>query len=216
MDGNSAWLSLSAAADLLGVHFTTLRRWADQGLIEHMRTPGGKRRFSQKVIGEFIEQYRSPALAAPHALVQLQDEAINKTRHDLNESGLVHQTWYLRISDEQRMYMRGAGGNLVALMFQYCARDTHDEVYLEKARRITEEYGRICYSTGLTAAECVQVFLLFRRPMLNAVHDTGLLHGSGDADGKRLYGKMTHFLDEVLVAMVAEFNRQSNLFPMDR
>ena len=36
------WLDLSAAADYLGVHFTTLRRWTDDGKVPCIRTPGGR------------------------------------------------------------------------------------------------------------------------------------------------------------------------------
>ena len=39
------WLTLSEAAEQLGVHPTTLRRWADNGDIPVSVTPGGHRRF---------------------------------------------------------------------------------------------------------------------------------------------------------------------------
>ena len=41
------WLTLSQAAQELGVHLTTLRRWADNGDIPVMLTPGGHRRFAR-------------------------------------------------------------------------------------------------------------------------------------------------------------------------
>jgi excisionase family DNA binding protein len=40
------WLSLNEAAQQLGVHPVTLRRWADDGEIPVMVTPGGHRRFA--------------------------------------------------------------------------------------------------------------------------------------------------------------------------
>jgi len=49
------WLDLSDAAQFLDVHFTTLRRWADTGKINYIRTPGGRRRFSMAD----LEQFRS-------------------------------------------------------------------------------------------------------------------------------------------------------------
>jgi len=49
-------LSLKEAAHLLNVHPSTLRRWADQGDILAVVTPGGHRRFSQQE----IERMRSP------------------------------------------------------------------------------------------------------------------------------------------------------------
>ena len=47
---SSELLSLTEAASLLGVHPATLRRWADQGDILVMVTPGGHRRFPRSEI----------------------------------------------------------------------------------------------------------------------------------------------------------------------
>ena len=41
------WLTLKEACDFLGVHYTTLRSWADKGEISVFRTPGGHRRPSR-------------------------------------------------------------------------------------------------------------------------------------------------------------------------
>ena len=46
-------ITLPAAARILGVGPTTLKRWTDQGRIPHTRTPGGHRRFLRSVIHEF-------------------------------------------------------------------------------------------------------------------------------------------------------------------
>ncbi|MCZ6765332.1 MAG: helix-turn-helix domain-containing protein, partial [bacterium] len=44
--GKTTWLSLGEAARRLNVHPTTLRRWASNGDIPVMVTPGGHRRFA--------------------------------------------------------------------------------------------------------------------------------------------------------------------------
>jgi len=46
-------ITLPAAARILGVGPTTLKRWTDQGRIPHTRTPGGHRRFLRSVIHDF-------------------------------------------------------------------------------------------------------------------------------------------------------------------
>lgn len=43
-------LRLGEAADLLGVHPDTLRRWADEGKVASVRTLGGQRRFVREDI----------------------------------------------------------------------------------------------------------------------------------------------------------------------
>lgn len=42
-----AKLRLAEAAAQIGVHPETLRRWADEGKVSCVRTPGGERRFSE-------------------------------------------------------------------------------------------------------------------------------------------------------------------------
>jgi len=45
MSADAEWLTLSQAAALLGVHPSTVRRWADHGDLPVKLTPGGHRRF---------------------------------------------------------------------------------------------------------------------------------------------------------------------------
>jgi excisionase family DNA binding protein len=51
-------LTVSQAARKLGVSANTLRRWTSRGLVPHLRTSGGQRRFSQEQIEAIIEQMR--------------------------------------------------------------------------------------------------------------------------------------------------------------
>ncbi len=48
-------LTISEAADRLGVNQKTLRAWADKGLVAHIKTPTGYRRFDPADI-ERLEQ----------------------------------------------------------------------------------------------------------------------------------------------------------------
>ena len=48
-------LTISQAAEELGVSLGTIRRWSDMGYLESYRTPGGQRRFSQQHIERFVE-----------------------------------------------------------------------------------------------------------------------------------------------------------------
>lgn len=44
---------IKEAAEYLGVHPESLRRWEKQGLITPMRTPGGYRIYTQEQLDEF-------------------------------------------------------------------------------------------------------------------------------------------------------------------
>ena len=48
-------LTISQAAQELGVSLGTIRRWSDMGYLESYRTPGGQRRFSHDHIERFVE-----------------------------------------------------------------------------------------------------------------------------------------------------------------
>src|SRR4051794_21077340 len=53
------WLSLGPASRLVGVDPDTLRRWADDGLVEAYVTPGGHRRFDRRSIETLVASRRS-------------------------------------------------------------------------------------------------------------------------------------------------------------
>lgn len=203
---DNAWLSISQAAHFLGVHFTTLRRWSDQGLIEYVRTPGGKRKYHQKALAAFLNQYREPVKESSAFLV-LQDQAISRTRETLQSTGIYQKAWYGQLSETQRVKMRSTGNRLVALMFHYTAHTENQERFLEEARSITCEYGKLCRQMGIGLSDCVQMFLLFRQPILHAIHETGRLPGTTDEEGLLLFEKMNHFLDNLLVAMVDAYQQ---------
>lgn len=51
---NAYDLTPAAVGEILGVHWTTVNRWADAGLIPCQRTPGGWRRFKQTDVDTFL------------------------------------------------------------------------------------------------------------------------------------------------------------------
>jgi excisionase family DNA binding protein len=204
MTNDSAWLSISEAAKHLGVHISTLRRWSDQGLIAYVRTPGGKRKFQKEALVAFVDQYRSPVTES-NALTVFQDQAISRTRDELHSLGVYQTPWYIQMTEEQRLLMRSSGSRLVALMLHYSASSDTSEVFMEEARRITREYGRVCRMLGVDLTHCVQTFLLFRQPILSAIHETGALSSKNDQQSFQLFEKLNRFLDETLVAMIDEY-----------
>ena len=208
MTKNSSWFSISEAAKYLGVHFTTLRRWSDDGLIEFVRTPGGKRKYHKDRLDEFINHYKNSTKSETQ-LTTLQEAAILRTRETMDKVKISEQSWYNKLSADQRSGMRGTGNRLVALMLQYSAREQNNEVFIDQAKQISKQYGEICHSLGLSITECVQTFLLFRQPMLNSIHETGTLQSKNDEVNQQIFERMNHFLDEVLVTMVDEYNKSA-------
>jgi excisionase family DNA binding protein len=62
---DGAWLSVSAAAKALGVSASTLRLWASEGRVPHVRTAGGHRRFNPEALRQWLAEQPGPGLRGP-------------------------------------------------------------------------------------------------------------------------------------------------------
>ena len=51
-------LTVSQAAEELGVSIATVRRWSNAGHLDGYRTPGGQRRFTQEQLDAFLESLK--------------------------------------------------------------------------------------------------------------------------------------------------------------
>lgn len=60
------YLTSTEAARLIGIHPNTLRGYADQNLIAHIRLPGGHRRFQRADVEAFISRLKDPTISEPH------------------------------------------------------------------------------------------------------------------------------------------------------
>ncbi len=59
------WLSVSAAARALGVSPSTLRLWASEGRVPHVRTAGGHRRFDPEALRQWLARQPARATRTP-------------------------------------------------------------------------------------------------------------------------------------------------------
>lgn len=198
----SPWLELSEAADFLGVHFTTLRRWANAGQVPCIRTPGGRRRFSRAELTAFLAGLHSAKLADPQAHA---GPGLPAPVAHLSHTGLSREPWYPRLDDAQRAAMRVEGQGLMAVLIQFATRTNGGEVFLDEGRRVASRYGIACQRAGLTLGETIQTFINVRRSIMDSVYGAGALAGAPDADTWRLYDRMNTFLDNMLLAMLESF-----------
>lgn len=83
----SQLLSVSAAARLLGVSSSSLRAWAAEGRVPHLRTPGGHRRFELDELVQWLAE-RGGAPPAPQQRLQ----ELVPTRMDRMESAAEELT----------------------------------------------------------------------------------------------------------------------------
>jgi excisionase family DNA binding protein len=198
------WLELSAAADYIGVHFTTLRRWADAGKVPCIRTPGGRRRFKKTELDAFVASLRQGESPASTALQRLERRvSVGRAGH----IGVQNEPWYSRLDDTQRMAMRAEGQQLMAVLMQYATRKNGGEVFLEQGRRLAVHYGEVCHSLGLSLVETVRAFILVRRSIADSVYEAGSLAGPPDVETWRLYDRMNQFLDMMLLTILEAYDR---------
>lgn len=66
---SGGWLSVSAAARALGVSPSTLRLWASEGRVPHLRTAGGHRRFDPEVLRHWLARQPVRSARPPRAAV---------------------------------------------------------------------------------------------------------------------------------------------------
>ena len=71
------------AAERLGVHPTTLRRWSDNGDITTMLTPGGHRRFLISDLDNFSKNRRS-MVGNNQVAAEWADRALETTRQEID------------------------------------------------------------------------------------------------------------------------------------
>ena len=58
--------------------------------------------------------------------------------------------WMARMTDAQRVYLRGTGNRLMALLMQYSSRETGNELYLEEGAR-----SRVNTATSVSRWVCL-------------------------------------------------------------
>src|SRR5579859_2670159 len=111
------WLGLSRAASYLGIHPITLRRWADQGGIPVMLTPGGHRRFAMADLQRLAEARRQLRPATTGLEQNWADQAVQLTRREI--VGRRDQPWLAAFGERDRHQQRELGQRLMGVMLQY-------------------------------------------------------------------------------------------------
>ena len=160
------WLPLSKAAERLNVHPTTLRRWADNGDIPCMLTPGGHRRFAASDLEQFAEKSRNHGQGEIEQLWV--DKALSQTRQEI----VVHrdERWLANFDDEARQRHRVLGQQLMGLTMRYLSAD-EGEGLLQEARQIGRQYAEISLEMDLPLTEALKASIFFRDTLVEtALH----------------------------------------------
>ena len=191
------WLSLEQASVRLGVHPTTLRRWADGGTIDVFVTPGGHRRFRATDLEMFRQRrYRASPPATPRR--GWIDHALAQTRQEI-----PNQRWVAAYGEAERESHRSLGRQLMGRVLQYIARPDESPELLREARTNGEQHGRAGLLLGQRLADLLQALNFFRTTMI----EVAILQMTRSVDARsepsvRLLRRIEKLLGEVQAGVV--------------
>jgi len=201
------WLALKEASDFLGVHFTTLRTWANNGEIRVFRTPGGHRRFSVEDLRRFLQQRSQSVVPDPHALVVT---AVVHAREELErtaaDTAADTPRWNYPLQGEAEQARRQRGQQLFALAISFVLKPGQRERLLAQGRELGREYGQEAAASRVGLAETGRAVQFFRNRLLEAVRgqESGAVPDADDVQIQRL---IDQFLDEVLYAVLEGYEQ---------
>jgi excisionase family DNA binding protein len=160
------WLPLGAASRLIGVDPGTLRRWADEGRIAHLTTPGGHRRFRREALEPLLRAASSatPNLtrlgATPARLARLY-----RRRYQTQAGGLVAG---LHLGQVERDAFRADGRALVGLLLRHLDEGgaAGQSAALAQAADLVHGIGARLAAAGTSLTDVVALFVEARWPLL--------------------------------------------------
>ena len=159
------WLKLSEAAERLNVHPTTLRRWADEGQIPFMLTPGGHRRFADSDVAYLGERHHTVRRVGPVERIWA-GQALERTRKEI--MARQNDSWLRQHDQEARDRNRSLGRQLMAITMQYLTAEEENENLIVEARSIGRQYGRNAKKLGLPVTAALEASMFFRDTMVAA------------------------------------------------
>jgi excisionase family DNA binding protein len=199
------WLTLKEASEFLGIHFTTLRSWADNGDIQVFRTPGGHRRFSLGDLRRFLDERvgRPSGADAEHMVTAV----IKHVQHEMTLLERDQLRWHYALDDQASQRRRQRGQQLFSLALAFVLKPALRPRLLEEGRKLGIEYGQEVYQSKVSLADAGRAVRFFRNQLVQAVQaeETPELL---DADDLRIQQQIDLFLDEVLYAVLTGYAEQ--------
>lgn len=201
------WLTLKDAAERLGIHPTTLRRWADTGHIPYMMTAGGHRRFATADVLHMTQTRRG--LRAGGGVEQVwAQQALTDTRAAIP----THPgTRWLVHTDEERESMRSLGRRLMGVLMQYIAlpeEDPDSTAVLQEAQNIGREYGTRACQQGLSLTESLQATMFFRDSLVETALNLPENTPIRPSTNTRLLRRISHVLNQVQLAVANAYEKR--------
>ena len=156
------WLKLTEASTMLGVSESTIRRWADSGEVRSFRTSGGHRRILEEDLRRIIG---AGGHSSAHDQEHISDIAIARVKRMLSRQRQGHTSVFDQFSPEIRDRLRLMGRQMVDLFARVISAGSKKERFVEDARAMGREYGRMLVGSGFGLTSAVATFNTLRRSM---------------------------------------------------
>jgi len=156
---STRWLTLSEAADRLNVHPTTFRRWADDGRIPVMLTPGGHRRFAESDIARLARRRRTIKGIGPVERIWAR-EALEHTRRAVGAQR--GEAWLTRHDAEAKERNRQLGRQLMKATLSYLLEEADRDASVKEAGEIGRRYGESARRLQMRLTDALRVSIFFR------------------------------------------------------
>jgi excisionase family DNA binding protein len=154
------WLSLSEAAELLGMHPATVRLWADRNELPSRRTNGGHRRFRRS---DIVARLRQDAEHKPHPAAQLLVQSVlGRVRFAFSDGTLKTLPWYEHFDDSALEAYRSLGRRVLELLLRALNDGTPADELRAESVLLGVEYGSVTRDSQVPVADAVRAFLYFR------------------------------------------------------
>jgi excisionase family DNA binding protein len=195
------WLNLSETAQVLGVHPSTVRNWADQGRLPVHRTKGGHRRFKRSEVDLWQQSQHTNRPNEAQMVVQ---NALKLTRFQITEGRLQAESWYQKLDEDARSQYRLSGRNLMQGLIAYLSVDGKEAE--AEARSLGYEYATRGRRYGLSILDATQAFLFFRNTLLDAmlkVYEAAAV--SSSQAWSDMFRKISAFTDGIMITLMETY-----------
>jgi excisionase family DNA binding protein len=195
------WLSLSAAAEMLGVHPSTVRLWSDKGLLPVHRTQGGHRRYRRSEVQLWAQTAREKRTVEPEDMLQ---SAVRNVRMQVSEGRLEAEAWYQKLDEAARAQYRQGARSLFQGLMTYLSSDGQEAA--SEAYAIGYEYASRARRYTLSYVEAARAFMFFRNALMDSV--VGVYSQANIPSGRAwedMLHKMHAFTDQILVSLLETY-----------
>jgi len=195
---SNEWLALSATAELLGVHPSTVRLWSDKGLLPVHRTKGGHRRYKRSEVELWAKTHHESRRVQPDDMIQ---SVVRNVRMQITEGRLAEEAWYQKLNDDARVQYRTSSRSLFQGLMAYLSSD--DQEAASEAFAVGYEYASRARRNNLSYVDATRAFMFFRNALIESVVK---VYSEANIPSGRAWEEMLHkihtFTDQILISLL--------------